>query len=127
MARIAGDETAASADPPSLTRWWRIMDFRIGIVPAPVFAAVLAVAAVFVSQGKVSSDILMNMAVLAVGGFACAELGRRLPLLRNIDKLLTSVTGVPCHVAEHPLNCVAIGTGRAMENFDVMRDSLLGM
>ena len=32
-------------------------------------------------------------------------------LLRNIDKLLTQVTGVPCHVAENPLNCVALGTG----------------
>ena len=30
-------------------------------------------------------------------------------LLRNIDKLLTQVTGVPCHVAENPLNCVALG------------------
>ena len=32
-------------------------------------------------------------------------------LLRNVDKLLTQVTGVPCHVAENPLNCVALGTG----------------
>ena len=32
-------------------------------------------------------------------------------LLRNIDKLLTQVTGVPCHVAENPLNCVALGHG----------------
>ena len=30
-------------------------------------------------------------------------------LLRNIDKLLTQVTGVPCHVAENSLNCVALG------------------
>ena len=30
-------------------------------------------------------------------------------LLRNIDKLLTQVTGVPCHVAENALNCVALG------------------
>ena len=34
-------------------------------------------------------------------------------LLRNIDRLLTQVTGVPCHVAESPLNCVAVGTGLA--------------
>ena len=30
-------------------------------------------------------------------------------LLRNIDKLLTQVTGVPCHVAENSLDCVALG------------------
>lgn len=66
---------------------------------------------------ELSSDVMDKGMVMTGGG----------SLLRNIDKLLTSVTGVPCHVAEHPLNCVAIGTGRAMENFEVMRDSLLGM
>jgi rod shape-determining protein MreB and related proteins len=66
---------------------------------------------------ELSSDVMDKGMVMTGGG----------SMLRNIDKLLTSVTGVPCHVAEHPLNCVAIGTGRAMENFDVMRDSLLGV
>ena len=66
---------------------------------------------------ELSSDVMDKGMVMTGGG----------SLLRNIDKLLTSVTGVPCHVAEHPLNCVAIGTGRAMENFEIMRDSLLGM
>jgi len=66
---------------------------------------------------ELSSDVMDKGMVMTGGG----------SLLRNIDKLLTSVTGVPCHVAEHPLNCVAVGTGKAMENFDIMRDSLLGM
>ena len=30
---------------------------------------------------------------------------------------LTQVTGVPCHVAENPLDCVALGTGLALEHF----------
>jgi rod shape-determining protein MreB len=46
-------------------------------------------------------------------------------LLRNIDKLLTQVTGVPCHVAENPLNCVALGTGLALEHFDFFKKSLV--
>ncbi|HLQ35935.1 MAG TPA: rod shape-determining protein [Chloroflexota bacterium] len=66
---------------------------------------------------ELSSDVMDKGMVMTGGG----------SLLRNIDKLLTSVTGVPCHVAEHPLNCVAIGTGRAMDSFDIMRDSLLGV
>jgi malate:Na+ symporter len=68
----------------ALLGWWRIMDFKIGVTPAPVFLLILAVVAVFVSRGKVAGDILMNMALLAVGGFACAELGRRLPFVRHI-------------------------------------------
>lgn len=39
-------------------------------------------------------------------------------LLRNLDQLLTRETGVPCHVADDVLNCVAIGTGIALENLD---------
>src|SRR5215469_4107373 len=37
-------------------------------------------------------------------------------LLTNFDKLMTQMTGVPCHNAEDSLLCVARGTGVAMEN-----------
>ena len=50
--------------------------------------------------------------------------GSRAPLLRNLDRLLTNVTGIPCHVAERPLDCVALGTGLALENLDVLKKSL---
>ena len=45
-------------------------------------------------------------------------------LLRNIDRLLTKETGVPCFVAENPMACVALGAGRALENYHIMRRSL---
>lgn len=44
--------------------------------------------------------------------------------LRNLDKLLTQVTGVPCHVAEDPLLCVVKGTGVALENIDLYKRSI---
>lgn len=46
--------------------------------------------------------------------------------LRNISQLLADVTGVPCYVADNPMNCVAIGTGVALEYIDLLRDSLSG-
>ena len=64
---------------------------------------------------ELSSDIIDKGMVMSGGG----------ALLRNIDKLLTQVTGVPCHVAEDPLNCVALGTGRALEHFDFFKKSLV--
>lgn len=63
---------------------------------------------------ELSSDIIDKGMVMSGGG----------ALLRNIDKLLTQVTGVPCHVAENPLNCVALGTGLALEHFDFFKKSL---
>ncbi|HEY7600108.1 MAG TPA: rod shape-determining protein, partial [Candidatus Limnocylindrales bacterium] len=64
---------------------------------------------------ELSSDIIDKGMVMSGGG----------SLLRNVDRLLTQVTGVPCHVAENPLNCVALGTGLALEHFDFFKKSLV--
>lgn len=45
-------------------------------------------------------------------------------LLANFDKLMTEMTGVPCHVAEDALLCVARGTGVAMENIQLYKRSI---
>lgn len=42
-------------------------------------------------------------------------------LLENLDTLMTEITGVPCHVAEDALLCVARGTGVAMENIELYK------
>ena len=36
-------------------------------------------------------------------------------LLHGIDKVISRVTGLPVRLAENPLNCVALGAGRALE------------
>jgi len=64
---------------------------------------------------ELSSDIIDKGMVMSGGG----------SMLRNIDRLLTQVTGVPCHVAENPLNCVALGTGLALEHFEFFKKSLV--
>jgi rod shape-determining protein MreB len=63
---------------------------------------------------ELSSDIIDKGMVMSGGG----------SLLRSIDKLLTQVTGVPCHVADDALNCVARGTGIALEHFDFYKKYL---
>ena len=45
-------------------------------------------------------------------------------LLKNFDKLMTQITGVPCHVAEDSLLCVARGTGVAIENIELYKRSI---
>ena len=64
---------------------------------------------------ELSSDIIDKGMVMSGGG----------ALLRNVDKLLTQVTGVPCHVAENALNCVALGTGEALKHYDFFKKSLV--
>lgn len=45
-------------------------------------------------------------------------------LLHNFDKLMTFMTGVPCHVAEDSLLCVVRGTGVALENIELYKRSI---
>jgi rod shape-determining protein MreB len=63
---------------------------------------------------ELAADIIDRGMVLCGGG----------ALLRSMDRLLTKETGVPCFVAENPLSCVALGAGRALENYQVMHRSL---
>lgn len=46
-------------------------------------------------------------------------------LLKNLDKLMTEETGVPCHVADEALLCVVKGTGVAMENIELYKRSIV--
>jgi rod shape-determining protein MreB len=54
---------------------------------------------------ELSADIIDRGMVLT-GGTA---------MLRNLDKLLSKATGVPAHIADEPIYCVAKGTGIALE------------
>ncbi len=84
-------------------------------ISEPLEAIIGAVRAVLEeTPPELSSDIIDKGMILTGGG----------ALLRNLSVLLSEVTGVPCYVADDPLTCVAIGTGLAIEYFDVIRDSL---
>ena len=45
-------------------------------------------------------------------------------LLRGLDQLIHSKTGIDVHVAEDPLDCVAKGAGAVLDHVDVLHDVL---
>lgn len=63
------------------------------------------------SPPELAADIMDRGIVLTGGG----------ALLRNLDKVLSDETNMPVLVSENPLDCVAIGTGRALENLHLFR------
>ncbi len=79
--------------------WWKLMETRIGIIPLPVYVLLVALIAGFVATGKVPTDISVSIAVLAVGGFTCAELGKRIPLIRHIGAAAIFATFIPSYLA----------------------------
>ena len=81
-----------------LTRWWRIVDIRIGVIPLPVFFILSGLILALSVTGSVPSDILVNIAVLSVGGFLCAEVGKHLPVLRHFGAAAIFATFVPSYL-----------------------------
>jgi rod shape-determining protein MreB len=63
---------------------------------------------------ELASDIMDRGMVLAGGG----------ALLRHLDERLRRETGIPVHVADEALMCVAIGSGRSLEEIAYYRSAL---
>ena len=62
---------------------------------------------------ELAADIMDRGIVLAGGG----------ALLQGLDQRLRQETHMPTHLAESPLTCVAVGSGRSLEEFEAMRNS----
>ena len=63
---------------------------------------------------ELAADIIDDGIMLTGGG----------ALLRGLDVMIHDATGMPVHIAESPLDCVAQGTGMVLENSDKLYDVL---
>lgn len=63
---------------------------------------------------ELSADIIDHGIMLTGGG----------ALLRGLNQLVQRETGIDVHVAESPLDCVAIGTGSVLDHLDLLGDVL---
>jgi len=63
---------------------------------------------------ELAADIIDRGVVMTGGG----------SLLRSFDRYLTQELGVPCYVADEAIACVALGCGRAFEEYEVLKRTL---
>ncbi|QUG42232.1 rod shape-determining protein [Psychrobacillus sp. INOP01] len=60
---------------------------------------------------ELSADV-MERGIMLTGGGA---------LLKNLDKVISDQTNMPVFIAENPLDCVAIGTGKALDHMNLLK------
>ena len=64
---------------------------------------------------ELAADVVESGIVLTGGG----------ALLKNIDKLLHEKTGLPITIAEDPLSSVVMGSGKALDSIDILRQVMI--
>jgi malate:Na+ symporter len=88
--------------------WWKLMEIRIGIIPLPVYLLLAGLLLAFVLMNKVTDEktpeeISTVLAIMVVGGFTCAELGKRIPIIRSIGGAAIFATFIPSCLAFYHL------------------------
>ena len=63
---------------------------------------------------ELASDVV-DRGIVISGGTA---------MLRNLDRLITEEIGIPCYVADSPMECVALGAGLALDHLDLIKRSM---
>ncbi|ADL42548.1 cell shape determining protein, MreB/Mrl family [Caldicellulosiruptor obsidiansis OB47] len=64
---------------------------------------------------ELAADI-MERGIMLTGGGA---------LLKGLDKLISKETGLPVHIADRPLDCVALGAGKALEELETLQKVMI--
>ena len=101
---------SATIDPintpkaPLKQRWWHILDnWKVGIIPLPLFLLAGGLIALDCLGGKLPSDIVVMVATLAFFGFACGEFGKRLPILGKLGAAAICATFIPSALVHYGL------------------------
>lgn len=86
-------------------------------IEEPLSAIILAIKGTLEkTPPELSSDIMDRGIVLSGGG----------SLLKGLDERIRQETGMPVHLTDDPLSCVAIGSGRALSEINTLRKVLIG-
>ncbi len=87
-----------------------------GALEEPVYSMIDAIKSTLEKTPPELASDIMETGIYLTGGGA---------LLQGLDILISEETGMPVHIADEPLNCVALGTGMVLEQIDTLKNVLI--
>ena len=85
---------------------------------SPIMAIIDAICSVIEkTPPELVADIINNGIVMTGGG----------SLLYGLDRLIAEMTGIRTRVADHPVSCVAIGTGKSLEHINMLTEGTINL
>ncbi|AWM81490.1 malate permease [Gammaproteobacteria bacterium ESL0073] len=103
------DRNASSSDSVANETWqekfWRFTDkYKIGVIPLPLFITCgILIFAVIAVTGTLPPDIVVMVATCAFFGFACGEIGKRLPIVGKMGAAAICATFIPSALVYYKL------------------------
>lgn len=104
QAALSASSSVRTQAPHAVVEWWwRVFDLRIGSLPLPVYVLMLGVLGAMAAKGKLAADLPTGIALVAVGGFTCAELAKRIPWIRHIGATSIFAAFIPSMLVYYKL------------------------
>jgi rod shape-determining protein MreB len=86
-------------------------------IEEPLSAIIAAIKATLEKTPPELSSDIMDRGIMLTGGGS---------LLKGLDERIRQETGMPVHITDEPLACVAIGSGKALQEISVLKKVLIG-
>ncbi|HEY3384523.1 MAG TPA: 2-hydroxycarboxylate transporter family protein [Vicinamibacterales bacterium] len=99
--RASSEPAASRIQPPVVAippLWRRVLAFKIRIVPLSVYLPFFALMVLLMSSGRLPKDMLGALAVMALLGYLCGEIGNRIPILKDVGGAPIMATFLPSYL-----------------------------
>ncbi|SDF60967.1 2-hydroxycarboxylate transporter family protein [Sporomusa acidovorans] len=83
--------------------WRKFGNFKVGIIPVKVYVPLCIITYLVMAAGKLPKDMLGAIPVMMLMGFTFAEIGKRIPILKNIGGAAMVTIFLPSYLVAHNL------------------------
>lgn len=83
--------------------WGRFGNFKVGIIPLKIYFPLCIITYLIMTAGKLPKDMLGAIPVMMLMGFTFAEIGKRIPILKDIGGAAMLAIFLPSYLVAHKL------------------------